>query len=258
MPVSIRDLTKAYGSQVIFQNFNMDLEDRVINCILGPSGCGKTTLLNIIVGLDRNITGSIIATEGSTFSYIFQETRLLKWFTVEENLRFVLKGLDGLETEERIKTYLSLVSLWEYRNYYPDQLSGGMRQRLSIARAFAFPSDILLMDEPFKGQDPSLKEDLIREFNRLWEQDRRTVLFVTHDIDEVVLLADNVHILGGKPAREIYRCRIEGEKAARDRLNPDLARHKQVIYEIFKNDKGVLTDENGRNQDQGPQGRDDM
>ncbi|MFO7636815.1 MAG: ABC transporter ATP-binding protein [Clostridia bacterium] len=248
MPVVINGLTKRYGDDILFKDFSISLDDRVINCILGASGCGKTTLLNIIAGLDKDISGTISGTENATFSYVFQETRLLKWYTVYRNLFFVLKNRKDFDIGERIEKYLSLVGLWNCRDLYPHQLSGGMKQRLSIARAFAYPSDILLMDEPFKGQDPSLKEDLILEFLKIWEQDKRTVLFVTHDIDEVLLLGDKVHILGERPARGIYTTEIVTDKRNRDLNDGEMIHLKKRIYEIFKNNKGEDQNGNGRNE----------
>lgn len=200
MPIEIQCLNKAYGTLKVLNNFNIEFDEEKITALLGPSGCGKTTLLNIVAGLEEYDSGSILGLEHKRFSYIFQEDRLLPWLNVEENIQFVLKR--DYTDEEIINItnkYLNMVGLEEYRHYYPKQLSGGMKQRVAIARAFAYPSDILLMDEPFKGLDMDLKTNLIKSFVSLWEKDKRTVIFVTHDMDEAMMLADSIFILGGKP-----------------------------------------------------------
>lgn len=200
MTIQIKGLNKEYGRLKVLNNFDIEFEEEKITALLGPSGCGKTTLLNIISGLEEYDLGNILGLKNKKFSYIFQEDRLLPWFSVEENIQFVLKGD---HTEEEIVNitdkYLKIVGLEEYRHYYPKQLSGGMKQRVAIARAFAYSSDILLMDEPFKGLDMELKANLIKSFISLWTKDKRTVIFVTHDIDEAMMLADYIFILEGKP-----------------------------------------------------------
>lgn len=202
MAIEIKKLTKAYGELVIFEDFSIALEDKKITGLLGPSGCGKTTLLNIIAGLEAYNGGSIEGLEGKTFSYIFQEDRLLPWSTVKENIRFVLETRYNTEETEKITNqYLDMVGLKEYAHYYPRQLSGGMKQRVAIARAFAYPADILLMDEPFKGLDLELKTVLIQSFLKLWNQDKRTVVFVTHDLDEAMSFAHYIYILEGRPLK---------------------------------------------------------
>ena len=151
MAIKIKNLYKSYGDLIVCQNFNMTLEEMKITGILGPSGCGKTTLLNIIAGLEEYQSGSIQGLEGKTFSYIFQEDRLLPWSTVKENIKFVLESrYDDNEAERIANQYMDMVGLREYAHYYPRQLSGGMKQRVAIARAFAYPADILLMDEPLR------------------------------------------------------------------------------------------------------------
>jgi NitT/TauT family transport system ATP-binding protein len=198
--IKISDLNKEYEGLRVLNNFNIEFEEEKITALLGPSGSGKTTLLNIISGLEQYDSGDIVGLERKKFSYIFQEDRLLPWFSVEENIKFVLKGDNTEEETDNITDkYLRIVDLEEYRYYLPKQLSGGMKQRVSIARAFAYPSDILLMDEPFKGLDMELKTNLMKSFISLWNEDKRTVIFITHDMDEAMLLADYVFILEGKP-----------------------------------------------------------
>jgi len=201
MLISIKDLDKNYHGKPVFDKFNIEFESNQIACLLGPSGCGKTTLLNIISGLVKADSGEISGFNHHSISYLFQEPRLLPWKTVWDNIGFVLKEkLQNRKVDKIIEEYVRLVGLWDYRHYYPNQLSGGMKQRVAIARAFAYPSEILLMDEPFKGLDPKLKSDLIKAFLDLWETDKRTVVFVTHEIDEAIAIGQSIYVLSERPA----------------------------------------------------------
>lgn len=200
--LDIENINKSFGELNIFNDFNISFPKNKISCILGSSGCGKTTLLNMISGLIPSNSGYITDINSSSISYIFQEPRLLDWFTVKENLDFILKDIyPKNEREKIIEKYLGLVSLYDFKNYYPKNLSGGMKQRLSIARAFAYPSDLLLMDEPFKGLDNKLKTSLMKSFLSLWNSDKRTVIFVTHDIDESLYIGDEIFVFKGNPVK---------------------------------------------------------
>lgn len=194
--LKIRNLTKGFGTLEVFRNFNISIEENMITCIIGPSGCGKTTLLNIIGGLLKADGIDINAFENKTFSYVFQEPRLLEWKTVRENVEFAVRDVyEERIREDKVAKYLEIVEMKDFASYYPGQLSGGMKQRTSIARAFAYPSEVLLMDEPFHSLDVKLKLSVIDAFARLWEEDRRTVVYITHDIDEALMLADRVCLL---------------------------------------------------------------
>jgi NitT/TauT family transport system ATP-binding protein len=233
MAISIKNLSKDYNGHSVFENFSIDFKDNVINCILGESGCGKTTLLNIISGLEDFGEGAITGVDNSTFSYIFQEPRLLGWYNVRRNMEYVLEdsGIPGWH--ERIEKYLKITGLHDYSEFYPQQLSGGMKQRLSIARAFAYPGDILLMDEPFKALDMKLKKELMAEFLKLWDEDRRTVLFVTHELDEALMMADNIHILGGSPLRELFVTDIKAPKGQRRGSDEEIVLKRKILYSVF-------------------------
>ncbi|MDE6047638.1 MAG: ABC transporter ATP-binding protein [Anaeroplasmataceae bacterium] len=186
--IKLTDICKKYDERVIFDHFSLEFAENKITCILGESGVGKTTLLNMIAGL-TNYSGSI---EGNgKLSYIFQEARLIPSLTVKENLKFVSPEA----TDERIEEILSKLEILDKKDAYPTKLSGGEAQRVSIARAFLFDAPIILMDEPFSSLDLSLKYKLISYFSNLWNMDKKTVLFVTHDIDEAILLADDIFIL---------------------------------------------------------------
>ncbi len=210
MNPEIKNLYKKFGDVTLFSDFSITFPEGTITCILGPSGCGKTTLLNIIGNIITPDEGQLTGFDNRSVSYIFQDPRLLPWKTVRENIGFVL-GND-IPQEEKNKISGQLIRLMELENfadYYPSRLSGGMRQRVSIARAFAYPSDIILMDEPLKGLDIKLKLNLIRIFSRMWQTDKRTVIFVTHDVDEALLLGNEIIVLSQPPARIITRKTID-------------------------------------------------
>lgn len=200
MSIQIDHLYKKYKDHMIFEDISLSLEENRVHLLLGPSGCGKTTLLNILSGLTSMDRGSITGLDGKRFSYIFQEDRLLPWKNARENIEFVLhKDFPKEEAAKIAMDYLTLMNLSEFADYYQDQLSGGMKRRISIARAFAFPSDILLMDEPFKGLDQELKDSLLDSFHRLWLRTPRTVVFVTHDPMEVRYLTEKMQAVSLHP-----------------------------------------------------------
>lgn len=197
----MRNIHKSFGDLTVLKNLNITVEEKRLICILGPSGSGKTTLLNIISGVLRPDQGEISGFAEKTISYLFQENRLLPWKTVEGNIDFVLKDkMKRAESQATIARYLEMVGLTGFKSYYPDKLSGGMKQRVAIARAFAYPADILLMDEPFKGLDLQMKLNLIDAFLNLWMLDRRSVFFVTHDIQEALLIGEEIYVLTDRPA----------------------------------------------------------
>jgi NitT/TauT family transport system ATP-binding protein len=191
--VQIKDLCKSYENHKVLYNFSMNFIKNKITVITGPSGCGKTTLLNIIGSIEKEYSGQVISPNNS-ISYIFQEDRLLPHLTVYENIAFVLKSTMSKEDMNTIiNKYLDMVKLSEYKHKLPNKLSGGMKRRVAIARAFAYKSRLLLMDEPFKGLDDKLKMEIIDEFLKLHKEDRRTVILVTHDMKEAELLGDIIY-----------------------------------------------------------------
>ena len=202
--ISLENLQHSYGSLKVIEDLSFDLPRKSITCLLGPSGCGKTTLLHLIAGTLPLQEGRITGLPEGGISYLFQEPRLLPWKTLGKNLDLVLKNSHPPERRrEIIDKTLALVELEGFAGYYPHQLSGGMRQRGALARAFAFPAELLLMDEPFQALDPALKLDLIEDFRRLWERDRRTTLLVTNNIQEATLLGDHILVLSKPPTKLI-------------------------------------------------------
>ena len=200
MSLTLKNIAKQYDGVAVYKDFNLTLNEGVITCIMGPSGCGKTTLLNMIGGLIHPDSGLMEGFEGKRFSYVFQETRLLPWKTVEGNLDFVLDhNLPKEERKAQTDNLLKMVRMEDFAQYYPSQLSGGMAQRVSIARAFALPTDIILMDEPFSGIDINLKKTMLQRFLEIWENDRRTLLYVTHDVEEALTIGTEIVVLGKAP-----------------------------------------------------------
>jgi len=209
MSLEIKRLNKKFGEITLFRDFDISFADATITCILGPSGCGKTTLLNTIGDLSKPDSGSLSGFNQRAISYIFQDPRLLPWKTVKENILFVLP--ESIPSEKRKKmaeSFIRMVELEDFADFYPSKLSGGMRQRVSIARAFAYPSDIILMDEPLKGLDLKLKLNLIRTFSRIWQSDRRTVIFVSHDVDEALLMGNEIVVFSQAPVQITAREKI--------------------------------------------------
>ena len=205
--ISIKNINKKFNNKVIFENFNIDFYENQVNCIIGKSGCGKSTLLNIISGIIKNDDDKFETIEKYGVSYIFQDDRLIDWLTVGENITLVVKKMyNKKKCDDLCNKYLSLVGIKEYKNYYPQMLSGGLRQRVNIARAFIYPSKIIIMDEPFKSIDVINKEIIMNNFRKILEKEKRTVLFVTHDIDEALLLSDKIYVLGKSPVeiKEIF------------------------------------------------------
>ena len=198
--ISLVNVSKKYADLEILKDFNINFEKNKITCLFGPSGVGKTTIANIVAGIVPVDKGSAEGTDNSLFSYVFQEPRLLKWYNVYDNIDFVLKDVYNHEKRvEIINSYLKMVELYEYRNYKIDALSGGMAQRVSLARAFAYPSHILIMDEPFKGFDFKLKNEMISLFKKMWNSSRRTVIFITHDVEEAINLSHTIYTLKNRP-----------------------------------------------------------
>ncbi len=236
MALRIKNLKKSFHGLTIFENFDIEINEKEINCILGPSGVGKTTLLNILSGIIDADKGQLSDLKEKTISYIFQEPRLLAWKTVYGNISFVLKNLYNRQEIENITNkYISIVGLKNFKDYYPDKLSGGMKQRVSIARAFAYPSDILIMDEPFKSLDFKLKKSLIVSFVKLWEIDKRTVMFVTHDVEEAALLGNVIYILKDSQPTEIEKVVHINARQIDRILNPQkTAKTKKTLLKYLK------------------------
>ena len=198
--LKFKNINKIYGHNIIFKDFNIEFYKNKVNCILGKSGCGKSTLLNIISGIIKNDGDEINISKNIDISYIFQDDRLIEWLTIEENIKLVIKKYyNKNELDKLCDKYLDMVEVYNYKKYYPQMLSGGLRQRINIARAFIYPSQIIIMDEPFKSIDIKNKKIIMDNFKEILEKEKRTVIFVTHDIEEAIFLGEKIFILGNSP-----------------------------------------------------------
>jgi len=190
----------------VLEDISLEVGEGEFLCLLGPSGCGKTTLLNIMAGFlsptrgDVKVRGEIVHGPDPRRIFVFQERGVFPWLTVEGNIGFGIAGLPRKEREHRIGHYIQMVGLKGFEKSYPSDLSGGMKQRLEVARALAVNPDMLLLDEPFGALDSITRLTMRRELLRIWEAERKTIIFVTHDIDEAVQLADRVVVMSARPA----------------------------------------------------------
>jgi NitT/TauT family transport system ATP-binding protein len=214
--IAISRLAKAYATAPaapalpVLANLSLTVAEQEFVCLLGPSGCGKSTLLNILAGLDDEYEGevaiggrSLRGRDRPRIGYLFQEPRLLPWLTVERNVAFALGAcrIRAAHWPDLIARHLTLTGLWDFRAYYPHQLSGGMRQRVALARALAVEPDLLLMDEPFSGLDEMTARKMRLDLLALWAATRKTILFVTHNAYEATFLGDRILIMTRRPAR---------------------------------------------------------
>lgn len=211
--IVIKDLSKTYhstkGDVVALNHVDLEIGDNEFVCIVGPSGCGKSTLLNILAGLEPYEDGSVtmngrsIIGPGNDRGVIFQQYALFPWLTVRDNIAFGLKykGYNKKKAAEVTERYMEMVDLKEFADSYPKELSGGMKQRVAIARGYAISPDVLLMDEPFGALDAQTRAQLQEDLLRTWEKERKTCFFITHDVEEAVLLSQRVVIMSARPGR---------------------------------------------------------
>ena len=209
--IVVEGLAKAFRTRtektVALADVNLVVSDGEFLCIVGPSGCGKTTLLRIMAGLAEATAGTMQIQQAQhdrpLTSMVFQEHSLFPWMNVFDNAAFGLemRGLSKSERRERVMPYLDLVGLTRFQNFYPNQLSGGMKQRVSLVRAFVMEPEVLLMDEPFAALDAQNKLLLQDELERIWEIHRKTVVYITHGIDEAIVLGDRIAVMSSGPGR---------------------------------------------------------
>lgn len=206
--IKVVDAGKNYGDLRVFQNINLEIPDREIITVVGPSGCGKTTLLRCIDGLIPLTDGKVVINDQTVtgppedVAMVFQHFGLFPWKTVLDNVGYGLKlaGVSRAEARDTASEFTNLVGLQGFEHHYPHELSGGMQQRCGLARALAMKPSVMLMDEPFAAVDAQTREILQFELLRIWGEEDRAMLFVTHSIDEAVLMADRVVVLKGRPS----------------------------------------------------------
>ena len=225
------DTSHSYGDLVVHKHIKFKVEPNEFVCICGPSGCGKTTLLDYLAGILKPTRGKVLIDgapadpKKQSISFVFQEPSTFPWLTVRDNVATGLriKGAPRREIERKVREIVHMVGLAGFENYYPHQISGGMKQRVAIARAFATDADLILMDEPFVSLDQPTRERMQREVLEIWQHRRRTVIFVTHNIEEAVFLADRILILSAKPAQIVAELPVRLERP-RDPLSSEFMR----------------------------------
>jgi len=242
--IDVRDVSRIYpkkdGSFTALDHVNLTVEQGEFICLLGPSGCGKSTLLSILAGFDHPTTGSAsidgasVTAPSIRYVTIFQNYGLLPWRTVEKNVELGLESLhQGVaERRETALRYLKLVGLERFAEHYPSELSGGMQQRVAIARALAVDPDILFMDEPFAALDAITRMNLQDEISAICREQKKTIIFVTHDIDEAIVLADRIVIMTPNPGKikTILPVDLHGR---RDRTSPDFLHIRDKVFTAF-------------------------
>lgn len=204
-----KEFNTSRGNVVALNGVSFNIMENEFISVVGPSGCGKSTLLNIIAGLDKPtsgevyIDGKLIQGPGPDRGVVFQQYALFPWLTVEKNIAFglKLKKLPEKEIKEQVNKYLELVGLKDFAKSYPKELSGGMKQRVAIARSYAINPDVLLMDEPFGALDAQTRTQLQQELLNTWEKEKKTCFFITHDVEEAIILAQKVIVMSARPGR---------------------------------------------------------
>ena len=228
------------GSVVALNGVDLDIKENEFICVVGPSGCGKSTLLNIIAGLLPATGGSVyvdgnkVEGTGTERGVVFQQYALFPWLTVIKNVMFglKLKGMNKGEARETAMKYLKKVGLEEFADSYPKELSGGMKQRVAIARAYAVQPEVLLMDEPFGALDAQTRTQLQSELLQTWENERKTCFFITHDVEEAIILATRVVIMSARPGRirDIVEIDIPYPRDQETKMSPRFMELKNYIW----------------------------
>ena len=242
--LKIDNVKKVYstrnGEMTALNGVNLEIKENEFICVVGPSGCGKSTLLNIIAGLDTPSSGAVymddkkIEGTGTERGVVFQQYALFPWMTVLKNVMFGLKlqGKSDAQAKEIAMKYIKAVQLEDFVNHYPKELSGGMKQRVAIARAYAVNPEVLLMDEPFGALDAQTRTQLQTELLKTWENERKTCFFITHEVDEAIILAQRVIIMSARPGRikEIVDIDIPYPRDQETKMSPRFMELKNHIW----------------------------
>lgn len=242
--VHIENVKKTYegrsGEVVALNGVNLDIMENEFITVVGPSGCGKSTILNIIAGLLEPTSGKVICNgvevhgTGPDRGVVFQQYALFPWLTVKKNVLFPLqmKGIKGKEADEIAMKYIKMVDLEKFCDHYPKELSGGMKQRVAIARAYAANPEVLLMDEPFGALDAQTRTQLQQELLDTWEKERKTCFFITHDVDEALILGQRVVIMSARPGRikDIVDVDIPYPRDQETKMSPRFLELKNQIW----------------------------
>lgn len=245
MALTVSNVSKIFKAKhketKTLEDINVTINKGEFVCLLGPSGCGKSTLLNLIAGLEKASEGSLkldgkeITTVGVDRAFLFQESALFPWLRVIDNVEYGMKiaGVPKEERKERAKKYLKMVHLTKFENSFIHELSGGMKQRVALARALSLDSDVLLMDEPFSALDAQTKDILRHQLQKIWFETKKTIVFVTHDVNEAVFLGDRVLVMSANPGRIKKEFKIQLARP-RDIENIDVAYVAGEIMKVLK------------------------
>jgi len=233
--------TQRGKSVVALDNVSVSVARNEFLCLLGPSGCGKSTLLNMIAGFDHPTTGTVsvggqvVTQPGADRGVVFQQANLMPWLPVWENVAFHLqmRGASKAERRERAQRFIEMVGLKGFENHFPSELSGGMNQRVGIARALLMNPEVILMDEPFGALDEQTKMDMHAELVRIWRESQSTIVFVTHGIDEALALGTHVAVMSARPGRIRAYLPIELERP-RDPTSPRFNDYKRHILSLLR------------------------
>ena len=241
--IECRNLAKSFGNFAALKDINLEVKESEFVVMVGPSGCGKSTLINIIGGLADATEGSVeidgreVSGPGADRGMVFQGYSLFPWLTVQKNIEFGLKmkKVPKAEREKIAQEYIQLVGLSGFENALPKQLSGGMKQRVAIARTLANQPEILLMDEPFGALDAHTRVVMQELLAKISRETKNTILFITHDIDEAILLADRIYVMSRRPGtiREVMEVNIPGERNHEILVTPEFLAMKRKIMEML-------------------------
>lgn len=246
MSIEVKDIYKKFETKKseelsVLENINLSIEEGELVCLLGPSGCGKTTLLRLIAGLDYPSSGEIVANgevvkkPSGDRAVIFQQYSLFPWLTVLQNVTFGLEMTNAGSKEENIaaaERYLESVGLIDFKDSYPHELSGGMKQRVAIIRSLLNHSPILLMDEPFSALDMQNRHSLQEQLIGVWKRFKNTIVFVTHDVDEAVYLADKIVILDKNPGRIANIVEVDLERPRKRESQEFIALQESIVGQL--------------------------
>lgn len=229
------------GEMVALNGVDLEIAEDEFVCVVGPSGCGKSTLLNLIAGLSKPTSGKVyvngkeVEGPGAERGVVFQQYALFPWLTVKKNVEYGLKlsGMSRKEAAKEASRYIEMVDLKHFENAYPKELSGGMKQRVAIARAYAVKPQVLLMDEPFGALDAQTKTQLQSELIHTWSMEKRTVFFITHDVEEAVALAQRIIIMSARPGRirEIVEVDLPYPRDQKMRISKEFMDIKNHIWD---------------------------
>ena len=239
--ITVKNLTKKFGELLVLDDINFTVGQGEFLCIVGPTGCGKTTFLNLLSKLIPStkgniyIKGEVADPKRHNISFVFQEPSCLPWQTVRQNIAYgmTIKKMDEKLIQERLEKTIKLVGLTDCVDLYPIQISSSMEQRVAIARAFAVNPDLLLMDEPYGQLDVKLRYYLEDELIRIWQEFKTTVIFVTHNIEEAVYLAQRILVLSNKPTTIKAEIKVDLPRP-RDFLDPEFVELRKKVTELIK------------------------